>query len=382
MWSNERSSASRAHLDHAAHSPLRPVAREALLAGLDAVGNPSGLHASARAARSTLEDARESLAADLGAHPTEVVLTSGGSEADTLAVLGAVRARPGRRHAVVSAVEHPAVAGVVGREPLTRVAPVDADGRVLLDELARLVDVDTSVVSVMTVNNETGTVEPVEDVVEIAHASGAWAHSDAVQALGRLPLDFGASGLDLMTVSAHKVGGPVGVGALVVRRALGLVPVGLGGGQESGLRSGTQLVALASAFAAASRAAVDARTAEDNRLRTLTRCIESCVALIPGSRVNGGQVRSASIVNVTFDGIRADDVLLLLDRAGVDCSTGSACRAGVHQPSDVLLAMGRTSAEASASLRFSLGWSTTAGEIDRLVLVLGDAVAGARRASG
>jgi len=262
------------------------------------------------------------------------------------------------------------------------VAPVDADGRVLLDELARLVDVDTSVVSVMTVNNETGTVEPVEDVVEIAHASGAWAHSDAVQALGRLPLDFGASGLDLMTVSAHKVGGPVGVGALVVRRALGLVPVGLGGGQESGLRSGTQLVALASAFAAASRAAVDARTAEDNRLRILTRRIESCVALIPGSRVNGGQVRSASIVNVTFDGIRADDVLLLLDRAGVDCSTGSACRAGVHQPSDVLLAMGRTSAEASASLRFSLGWSTTAGEIDRLVLVLGDAVAGARRASG
>ncbi|HSN44415.1 MAG TPA: aminotransferase class V-fold PLP-dependent enzyme, partial [Propionibacteriaceae bacterium] len=241
-------------------------------------------------------------------------------------------------------------------------------------------DGDTSLVSVMSVNNETGTIQPLEAVVEIAHASGAWAHTDAVQALGRIPLDFVALGLDLMSLSAHKVGGPVGVGALVVRRGLGLAPVGLGGGQESNLRSGTQLAALASAFAAASREAVASLEVEDARLRGYVSDLEALVAGMGGTRVNGGTERSASIVNVTFDGIRADDLLLLLDRAGVDCSTGSACRAGVHQPSDVLLAMGRSVADASASLRFSLGWSTTRADIDRLCELLPDALESARRA--
>ena len=373
-------STERSYLDHAASSRLRPCAREALLTGLDVVGNPSGLHASARAARGVLEDARESLASDLGAHPTEIVFTSGGSEADSLAVLGTVRGRSGRGPVVVSAVEHVAVSGIVKREPLTRVVPVDLDGRVLLDALTKLVEADTSLVSVMAVNNETGTIQPIEVMVEIAHASGAWAHTDAVQALGRIPLHFGALGLDLMSVSAHKVGGPVGVGALVVRRGLGLAAVGLGGGQESNLRSGTQLAALASAFAAASREAVASLAIENTRLRGLTSQVEALVARMPGTRVNGGEERSASIVNVAFDGIRADDLLLLLDRAGIDCSTGSACRAGVHQPSDVLLAMGRSVADASASLRFSLGWSTTRADIDRLCEVLPDAAESARRA--
>lgn len=371
----------RVYLDHAASSPVRESAREALLTGLDVVGNPSGLHTSARAARVVLEDARESLAADVGAHPTEIVFTSGGSEADSLAVLGSLRSRPGRGPVVVSAVEHVAVSGVVRRESLTRVAPVDASGRVLLDELGHLVDAGTSLVSVMTVNNETGTVQPIEAIVGIAHASGAWAHTDAVQALGRTPLDFAALGLDLMSLSAHKVGGPVGVGALVVRRGLGLAALGLGGGQESGLRSGTQPAALAAGFAAASREATASRDDEDRRLREFSRQLEHLASQIPGARVNGGAARSASIVNVTFDGVRADDVLLLLDRAGIDCSTGSACRAGVHQPSDVLLAMGRTREEASASLRFSLGWSTTQNDLDRLREVLPGAVGSARLAN-
>ena len=236
-----------------------------------------------------------------------------------------------------------------------------------------------AVVSVMWVNNETGVVQPVSAVGELASAVGAWMHTDAVQALGHLPVDFGASGVDLMSLSAHKIGGPVGVGALLARR--GVVPsaVGLGGGQEREVRSGTQPMALAAAFARAASVAVGELGAEVSRVSGLRdRVSEVCVAV--GGRLNSRADGAPHIVNVTFDGVRADDLLFLLDQRGVAASVGSACRAGVHQPSEVLLAMGRTADEATQSLRFSLGWTTTSADISRLVEVLPEALSVARSA--
>ncbi|MFT4110093.1 cysteine desulfurase family protein, partial [Propionicimonas sp.] len=234
--------ATRTYFDHAASSPVVPEAAAAMLELLGTPGNPSSLHAAGRAARRALEDARESLAADLGAHPTEVVFTSGGTEADNLALLGV--AVEERSQLAVSAVEHPAVAAVRDRRAGVVVLPVDPNGHLDLAASASLVGPRTALVSVMWVNNETGAVQPVSAVADLAHRAGALAHSDAVQAFGHLEVDFAASGLDLISTSAHKLGGPVGIGALVVRRGTRLVPVGFGGGQEARLRSGTAPAAL------------------------------------------------------------------------------------------------------------------------------------------
>ena len=368
------------YLDHAASSPMVAEAARAMAGLLERPGNPSSLHASGRAARRALEDARESLAADLGARPAEVVLTSGGTEANNLALLGA-RAE-GRRLVAVSAIEHPSVAAARDRLTGVTVLPVGGTGHLDLDRIRELAGPRTGLVSVMWVNNETGAVQPVDDVVELAHAAGALAHSDAVQAFGHLPLDFEGSGLDLLSVSAHKLGGPVGIGALVVRRGVTVAPAGFGGGQEARLRSGTVPVALAAGFAAASRVAAGRRAAEAERLAGLRdRLIEGTLATVVDTRANTEAPCSPAIVNLTFAGVRADDVLLLLDAAGFDASTGSACTAGVHQPSEVLLAMGRTTADASASLRFSFGPDTTTGAIDALLGVLPGIVARARSAT-
>lgn len=244
------------YLDHAATSPMRPESLEAFVAAAGVVGNASSLHRSGQRARRVLEEAREELAAAVGADPAEVIFTSGGSEADSIAVLGgweAGRAR-GRSRCLVSAVEHPAVGGAVKRG--AEVLPVDLDGGVDLDAARAMIDGDVAVVSVMAVNNETGAVQPVAAVREIAARAGAWLHSDAVQALGHVPLDFHAEGLDLVSLSAHKVGGPVGIGALLARREVSPRPIGLGGGQEREVRSGTQPVALAAAFARVASLAV------------------------------------------------------------------------------------------------------------------------------
>lgn len=370
----------RSYLDHAASSPMRPSATEALLRGAHVVGNPAALHGSGRAARALLEDAREELAEAVGAHPSEVVFTSGGSEADSIALTAGSR-RPGRRGVVVGATEHPAVSTARLRLLSTDVLPCDRDGHPDLEALADRVGASTALVSVMSVNNETGTHIDLAPVVERARAVGAWAHSDAVQALGHVPVDFADSGLDLMSLSAHKVGGPIGIGALVARREVELDAYGLGGGQERDVRSGTQPVALAAAFAAAAREAVDELEAESARLSGLReRLVERVRATITGSWVNGGERTSPAIVNITFDGTRADDVLMLLDQAGVDCSTGSACRAGVHQPSEVLLAMGRSMDTALASVRFSFGRTTTVEEVGALASLLPDVVSRARTA--
>lgn len=374
-------SAASTYLDHAATSPMRQVAIDALNQHLGIVGNPSALHVAGQRARRALEEAREQLAAALGAHPTEVVLTSGGSEADSIALLGGMRAREaeGRTRALVSAIEHPAVLGMTERGAET--LPVTPDGVVDVERAEALIDDAVGVVSVMAVNNETGILQPLEPLRQAARAAGAWFHTDAVQALGHVPVGFRDGGFDLMSVSAHKVGGPVGIGALVVRRAVKPAAIGLGGGQERDIRSGTATVALAASFAAAAEQAVAELGTEAARLRGLQQRVVDVVAGCGGAVNTTRAEHAPHVVNVTFPGLRADALLFLLDQRGIHASVGSACRAGVHQPSEVLLAMGRTADEAAATVRFSLGHTTTAADVERLAEVLPRAVAQARAAN-
>ena len=365
----------RTYLDHAASASLRPQAVAAMVAAWAEPGNPSSAHTSGRAARRVVEDAREALAAALGAHPDELLFCSGGTEANHLALTGLTT--PARPRLAVSAVEHSSVLGAVGVLSDVDVLAVDGSGRVGdLDKIGTA----TALASVQWVNSETGIVQPVGRVVDRAHAVGALAHADAAQALGHVAVDFQASGLDLLTVVAHKVGGPAGIGALLVRRGVRLRPHGFGGGQEAGLRSGTVPAALCAGFAAAATACVASLDAEAARLRVLHDRLIAGVGAIAGASVNCDQPCSPAIVNVTFAGLRADDLALLLDRAGFDCSTGSACEAGVHRPSPVLLAMGRSLEAASGSLRFSFGPSTTPADVEALIAALPDAVTSARAA--
>ena len=367
------------YLDHAATTPMRPEALEAFVEASGIVGNPASLHRPGQRARAALEEAREEFAEALGAHPSEVIFTSGGSEADSIAVLGGAAARllEGRERVLVSAIEHPAVSGALDRGAET--LPVTSEGRVDLAAAEDAIDGRVAVVSVMTVNNETGVIQPVEEVRRLAVRKGAWMHSDAVQALGHLAIDFAASRLDLMSVSAHKIGGPVGIGALLARRAVVPAPIGLGGGQERGVRSGTNSVALAASFARAATLAARELEAEAERLTGLRDKV-AAAAVAAGGRLNSLPDGAPHIVNATFDGIRADALLFLLDQRGIHASVGSACRAGVHQPSEVLLAMGRTRDEAGQSLRFSLGRTTDAADVELLEEALRRAVDQARGA--
>lgn len=364
------------YLDHAAMSPLRPEARAALGDSLGIEGNPSSLHRAAQRARRRLEEAREELASAIGAHPTSVVFTSGGSEANTIALLGSVR--PDRHRMLVSAIEHPSVLGATRRGaevlPVTRSGVVEAEGLASISP-------DVAVVSVMHVNNETGLLQPIAQVRDAAHRAGAWFHTDAVQSLGHVPVDFTAMGVDMMTLAAHKVGGPVGIGALVLRRGVDPRPTGLGGGQERDIRSGTAAVSLAAGFAAAATAATADLATAARRLgdhqETIAAAARSC-----GGVVNTFLGPHAPhIVNVTFPGLRASDLLFLLDTVDIAASVGSACRAGVHQPSEVMLAMGRHEDEAAATVRFSMGHTTTDDDVDALLAHLPDFVSRARSAS-
>ncbi|HEY8720236.1 cysteine desulfurase family protein [Pengzhenrongella sp.] len=387
-----------AYLDHAATTPMRVAAIEAFTAELTRTGNPSSLHAAGRAARRTVEEAREQLAGALGARPSEVVLTAGGTEADNLAVKGMFWGRraqdPARLRIVVSGVEHHAVldpafwmAGHAGAEIV--LLPVDGDGRIDLDALAAELESSgdrIALVSVMWANNEVGTVQPIDDVVSLARRYGVPVHADAVQAVGQLPVDFAASGLDAMTVSAHKLGGPVGVGALLARRELALTPVQHGGGQERGVRSGTLDTAGARSFALALDAAVQARPREAVRLAGLRDDLIARVrAAVPDAVLRGPDPgrdpgRLPANAHFTFPGCEGDSLLYLLDSAGVACSTGSACQAGVPQPSHVLLAMGVDEHTARGALRFSLGHTSTAADVDALLEVLPGVVERARSA--
>jgi len=372
------------YADHAASAPMRLSARVALTNMASLTGNPSALHAAGRRARAALEDAREELATLLGAYPDEVIFTSGGSEADSIAVLRAAEqlaaSRPG---VLVSTIEHPAV-GSVADVLGVRCAEfgVDPTGHAELVQLTELLRRHPAgpvgLVSLMTVNNEVGTVQPVELAAEIAQQAGAWFHTDAVQAFGQLPFDFGSLGAQLASVSAHKIGGPVGVGALLVRRGLQLGRYGLGGAQEAGVRSGTQPVALAAAFAAAAREAVAEQASLTMRLRQFRERLVTAARPLGGVVVNGAEPLSPAIVNLGFAGASSDDLTFLLDQQQIFCSSGSACRAGVHGPSEVLLAMGRDDDAARGGVRFSFGWSTTSADIDRIIAALPAAVCRAR----
>lgn len=362
--------AQRVNLDHAATSPLRPAALEAMVS-TPSLANPSATHGAGRAARALLEDAREEIAGLLGVRPLEIILTSGGTEADGLALLGSV----GERGRVwVSAVEHEAVAGLADPRLLgerVSVVPVDQDGVV---DVSALTPAPGDVVSVMAVNNETGVVEPVPEVAARAHDAGAVVHTDAVQALGHVDVDLAGWGVDLASFSAHKIGGPVGIGALWARRGVELRPVLPGGGQQNGVRSGTQTVMLARGFAAALRESLGTLDAQRARWARLRRRLVEATASIPGVSVDGGTTVSPAICHLTVESVRSADLLLVLDAAGIDCSAGSACHAGVARPSQVMLAMGRTESQASGGVRVSFGWSTTEADLDHFLAVLPDAV--------
>lgn len=383
---------------------MRPVAREAWLAAHKEVGNPSSLHFAGRRARSVVEDAREQLAGLLGAHPTEVVFTSGATEANNLATKGLFWQRRAQNpecvRIVTSAVEHhaaldPARWLVTAQQAGLVELPVGPDARVLTEALeAALAPMssgdgerenashgEVALASLQWVNNETGTIQPVAQAVEWAAAAGIPVHSDAAQAAAHLPLDFAASGLATMAVSAHKVGGPVGVGALVVRRDVSLTPVAHGGGQQRA-RSGTLDAAGAAAFAAALAEAVAQREAETARLRELrAHLIDGVLAAVPESRISGpttpDQV-APHITHIWFPTASAEAMLFGLDQQGIQVSTGSACTAGVVDASHVMLAMGHHSTEAAQALRVSMGHTTTIADVDALLSALPEVVARAR----
>lgn len=379
------------YLDHAATTVVREEVARAYAEDLQRLGNPSSTHAFGREARRVLEESRESIAADLGAHPTEVVLTAGGTEADNLGVVGAFHgAGEGRRAVAVTAVEHPAVLdaarwlGTAQGAEVTELA-VDAEGVLDLDGLAAhlaRVGERTAVVAVMWANNETGAVQPVAEVVAACAAAGVPVHTDAVQAVGQLPVDFAASGATTLALSGHKIGAPVGVGALLARRDAALAPVLHGGGQERGVRSGTLDAAGARALATALRLAVAEREEETSRLAALRdRLQDGLLALVPDARVrSAGAPRLPGHLLVTIPGTDADAVLFGLDAAGVAASAGSACTAGVTQPSHVLLAMGDDEATARSAVRFTLGRPTTERDVEHVLAVLPEVVARARAA--
>ena len=397
----------RAYLDHAASSPIRPQVAEQmaqdLAEGLGGWANPSSQHTSGRRVAGLLAQARAKIAQSLGVNAHEVVQTSGGTEASARVVAGRARAVPGGR-LVVSPIEHPAVleSARTAAEQLgadVSVLEVDGAGRVVLGSVAAALapsDQDSaapvSLVSVMAANNETGVVQDMAAVVgEVRRATGVErpgrpgyvpVHSDVVAALGKTAVDFHGWGLDAMSLSGHKLGAPVGVGALVVRRDLELRPVTGGGGQERGIRSGTQDVVGARALALAVELAVGEREAEAARLGALRDRLLQAVAALDGvhATLPAGVAHLPSTAHLWFEDAQAEALLMALDMAGIDASAGSACHAGVAQPSHVMLAMGFEEGPARSTLRCSLGRETSPDDVERLLSALPAALEGTRRA--
>jgi cysteine desulfurase len=383
------------YLDHAATTPMHPAAIEAMTAVLGAVGNASSLHTSGRAARRRIEESRELIADKLGARPSEVIFTAGGTESDNLAVKGIYWARrdadPTRRRIVTTQVEHHAVLDTVAwlvKHEGAQVSwlPTAADGSVSAAALRELLEShdDVALVSVMWANNEVGTIMPTPELAAVAAEFGVPMHSDAVQAVGQLPVGFAASGLSAMSVAAHKFGGPPAVGALLLRRDVTCVPLLHGGGQERDIRSGTPDVAGAVGMATAAQIAVDGIEVNSARLRSLRdRLVDGVLAEIDDVQLNGARdpLRLPGNAHFTFRGCEGDALLMLLDANGIECSTGSACTAGVAQPSHVLVAMGADPATARGSLRLSLGHNSVDTDVDAVLQVLPGAVARARRAA-
>jgi cysteine desulfurase len=388
-----------AYLDHAATTPMLPEAAEAMAALLTQPGNASSLHAAGRRARRVVEESRETIAAALGARPSEVIFTSGGTESDNLAIKGLFWARhrsdPRRRRLLLSAVEHHAVLDsalwLTEHDAATITwLPVDEGGRLTPEALRAAIDEnpdDVAMVSVMWANNEVGTVQPIEALARVAHDYGVPIHTDAVQAVGQLPVDFAASGVDAMTATGHKFGGPLGAGVLLLGRDVGCTPVLHGGGQERDVRSGTLDVAAIAGLAVAAEVAVKEQPARADRVRALRDDLVAGVQVsVPDALFNGVPVADAAgrlpgNAHFSFPGCEGDALLMLLDARGIECSTGSACSAGVARPSHVLLAMGHDEERARGSLRFSLGHTSTATDVDALISAIVPTVERARSAA-
>jgi len=382
------------YLDHAATTPMLPEAVTAVADTLGELGNASSLHGAGRRARRRVEESREQLAASLGARPSEVIFTAGGTEADNLAVKGIYWARraadPRRRRIIASSIEHHAVldgaqwlAQAQGAEVI--LLPTDQMGRVspaaLREALQRDPD-STALVSVMWANNEVGTIQAVVELAAIAHEFGVPFHTDAVQAVGALPVDFASCGADALTMTGHKLGGAYGAGALLLRRDVACQPLLHGGGQERDVRSGTMDVPGCVGLATATAIAVERQPSNSARIAQLRDAlIVGVSAVVPDLVSNGHPAdRLPGIAHLSFPGCEGDSLLMLLDARGVECSTGSACAAGVAQPSHVLLAMGASEATARGSLRFSFGHTSTEADVAAAIEAIGPAVERARRA--
>ncbi len=382
------------YLDHAATTPMVPAAVEAMTAHLLEVGNPSSLHASGRRARRVVEESRETIAQALDCRPGEVVFTSGGTESDNLALKGIYWSRraadPRRTRVLSTAVEHHAVLDPLhwlgdaeGAE--VELLPVDEQARLRVEALRASVERDpgsVALISVMWANNEVGTLQPIDEVVAIAAEHGIPVHTDAVQAVGHVPLGFAGSGVDALTLTGHKLGGPYGVGALVVRREVAVSPLVHGGGQERDIRSGTLDTPAIAGFAAAVELAVKHQAEHAARISALRDdLVRRVIEVVPDAHLHGHPTeRLPGNAHLGFPGCEGDSLLMLLDARGIECSTGSACSAGVPQPSHVLLAMGRDAEAARHSLRFSLGHTTTAADVEAVVEAIGPAVERARAA--
>jgi cysteine desulfurase len=380
------------YLDHAATTPMLPEVLAAMTPYFTAeAANPSSLHASGRRARRAVEEARETIAYALGARPSEVIFTGGGTESDNLAVKGIYWAQraadPNRRRIVASSIEHHAVLDAVewlvshdGAEVTW--LPVDAVGRVHPDVLRDALADDVALVTVMWANNEIGTVQPVAELAEVAREAGVPFHTDAVQAVGMVPVDFGASGADALTISGHKLGGPRSIGALLLRTGVTCTPLLHGGGQERDVRSGTLDTPGAVGLAVAVETAVrelPERVLAMGALRDAL--VDGVLAAVPDARYNGDPVdRLAGNAHLSFPGCEGDSLLLLLDARGIECSTGSACTAGIARPSHVLLALGLPEDLARGSLRFSLGTTTTRHDVAAVLDAIVPVVERARRA--
>lgn len=369
-----------AYLDYAATAPLRSVAREAWLRNADGPANPASLHGSGRRATRVLEDSRELVAQLAGARPSEVLFTSGGTESDAIALTGLYRRAESAR-VLVGATEHKAVLDAAAALPGAQVLviPVDSAGAIDLAALARQLQQPAALVAIMAANNETGAVHDVAAIAALCRAAGVPWHCDAVQ--WPATRDLRAVAADTIAVSAHKVGGPVGVGALIVRGGTDLPVYSHGGGQEGGIRSGTVNAAGIAAFAAAWQEAAAHRENDVARIAVLRdRLAAGLAEQVPAAVVRSGPDRLVSHVHATFPGCEGDALLMLLDAAGVEVSTGSACNAGIPQPSHVLLAMGAGPEAARGSLRFSLGWASTGADVDAALAAIGPAVIRAARA--
>ncbi len=384
-----------AYLDHAATTPMLPEAVAAMTAEMVKVGNPSSLHGSGRKARRVVEEARETIAAALCAKPMDVVFTSGGTEANNLAIKGLFWARrkenPNLNRVLISAIEHHAVLDPVmwlgeHEKAQIEILPVGENGILEVETLRAAIEKDpdsVALVSVMWANNEVGTIQPIAELAELAAEFNIPFHSDAVQAMAYLPIDLSKVKVTALTITAHKVGGPQGVGALIVKSDVKLEPVSHGGGQERDVRSGTLDAPAIAGFASAISILVSQRERRSNRIKNLRdELMARLKETVPDCVINGDlEKRLPGNVHASFPGCEGDALLMLLDAQGVECSTGSACSAGIPQPSHVLLAMGRDEKIAKSSLRFSLGHTSTSEDIDELIVALPQIIDRAKRAS-